>query len=174
MMRNIPARMASINILMKSISGGSGKSSGNNSKKTLPRQAAKPTPTTDTIPMGNAHRGFFNLNPIGLKTMTDDSFKIPAADVHEPIQIWLVRQFDKKIANYHLVELDGKCFYQHKARKPVMVCANCAEDCKRYFLEYSLPKGSLGYTLKCNRCRVEFSFDSDPSNATPVESDAET
>jgi len=34
----------------------------------------------------------------------------------------------KNMKDFHLVELEGKCFFQHKTRKYVTVCANCAED----------------------------------------------
>jgi len=101
--------------------------------------------------------------------MTTDSFKIPAADVHEPIQIWLVRTFDKKMADYHLVELEGKCFFQHKTHKHVMVCANCVEDCKRYHLEYETFQDSTNpHSLKCHGCKASFHLSANPENANPV------
>jgi len=90
----------------------------------------------------------------------------------------------KNMKDFHLVELDGKCFYQHKARKHVTVCANCAEEGKRYYMEYSPPErfhvtdtnpGTASrQSLKCGRCKWLFVFDIDPSNATRVEVDAET
>jgi len=105
--------------------------------------------------------------------MATDSFKIPAADVHEPIQIWLARTFDKKMSDYRLVVLEGRCFFQHKDHKNVLVCANCVEDCKRYHLEYRPPgttpgKGTPMHTLTCHGCKTEFSLSDSLENATQV------
>ena len=73
------------------------------------------------------------------------------------------------MADYHLVELEGKCFFQHKTHKHVMVCANCVEDCKRYHLEYGeYGVGEKRHSLKCHGCKSRLDLSVTPDNATPV------
>jgi len=90
----------------------------------------------------------------------------------------MATKIEEKMKDCILVVLDGNCFYKHKENDTVRVCANCAEDGKRYYLEYSstvhIPGSTPHYILRCNRCKAKLSFKSDPSNATPVEDDAKT
>lgn len=107
--------------------------------------------------------------------MTTESSKF-GRDAPEPMQLWLVRTFDKKMANYHLVELKGQCFFQHKERKNVLVCPHCAEDCKRHFLklEEFLPDSAYyenGYrfSLECNVCKkFKLLLSDNVENAKPI------
>lgn len=92
----------------------------------------------------------------------------------EPIQSWLIRNFDEKMADYRLVELEGNCFFQHKTREYVLVCAYCVEECKRYHLVHIPPKESSVHRLMCHRCKVNLFLNSDPKEATPVENGTET
>jgi len=78
----------------------------------------------------------------------------------------------KNMKDFHLVELEGKCFFQHKTRKYVTVCANCAEDGKRYFLEYETYQTSTApHSLRCRGCKASFHLSANPKSAKQVSSD---
>lgn len=81
----------------------------------------------------------------------------------------MTTEIEERMKDFHLVELEGKCFFQHKARKSVMVCANCVEDGKRYYLEYNVVQSpEKPHSLECRRCKAHFYLSVSPENAELV------
>lgn len=83
-------------------------------------------------------------------------------------QIESYDQFDKKMLDYHLVQVGNCPVYQHKINHMILVCPHCVECLKFHFLN---PSDMIGHSHICPSCHNGFALSAaDLANSTPVSS----